>query len=608
MPSLSKLLDHTMVFVAAKGEKKTPKLAQTSFSPPTLPEEIEDDKAATTPIWHFSADGPAKFKDLKCIARDMGPSRMTVCSEVSFGSIKVTLPTGESSTLKLEQTFLLESYGLDGGRITPGAGRVESGQPPIPFENFRNSGLFQATVDLYPLEMNLDKSVLHVFVFEFPGGIAGGAKATTKDATKSEYFMPLPGQDEWARTPAKQSAPVLEPGKGPVIKQGQMGMFVMNPFRVVAFVSLVCCKERADFDPGGLLGGARMIPHVMVMANRTLKSVETSVTITRPDALKMDPHTDHCSQMNHAIESSLFSDNNDAPLITGTGMKVTVPDWLGGTYELSEEAPVPYWNELFAWYQSPAFAKDKGAQTYKVVRPDMKARTIAGALKKLDLDDYDAPETGDNFELAYFAKSTRRVARQGAFDNIHTAPTMKMSFTEPGVDPAVLTKAYMAPFCEHDCLHTHWRWGQFAKTKSTLGWSAPDAKNPSLVPGSPYAVAGSPMVPHNQAVDIEVKSANSYVYKVSARDVAAGTYTFVNHHGAAYAVSVVKDAKFLGAMSYVIEGIAADPDEEALTPDATNSGAFYWHLRNALTWKKDKKNKIVLERTKVLDRNKLLDG
>jgi hypothetical protein len=206
----------------------------------------------------------------------------------------------------------------------------------------------------------------------------------------------------------------------------------------------------------------------------------------------------------------------------------------------------------------------------------------------------------------------RRVRRQGAFDNIHTAPTFKIDDVSPkGVDKSILAKVYMAPFCEHDCLHTHWRWGEFTTEKQNRGWSS--STQLSLVPGVPYTTVGSPMVPDNQQIDISVNSASSYEYRVIVKSkdpIPAGTYSFINHHGSAYAVSVV--GPLAGAKAFVKAAVADDLAEVSLSVVDFSSEKFYWHLRYALFAEKlreiDDFNKLAArERTQVVNRTKMLD-
>jgi hypothetical protein len=578
MPSLNELLHHTMVFVAARNGAQ-PQAKQKSFPKPGVPQSISDEDAPNQAIWHWTAQGPDKFTDVTCISRGMGMGTMTVCTEIAFGAVTVTTPDNRKTVLKLEERYLVESYGLASGRITAGGGLVFGGTP-VPFQNSRISAVAQQPIDLYPLEMNVDKSLLHVFAFEMPlGPVAGEPQQVKKEVLASAHFMPHP-------TSVSQS---LEASRGALVEM------LVDRFRVVVFVSLVCGKERADFDPGGLLGSGRLIPHVMVMANRPLKSVRSSITVTRPASMIMTggDHSVHAN-MNGGIEASLFADNNDASTTAGN--------------------PDPYWDNLFRAYLSPASSGE-----YPVVRPDVEARTVKDAVKVINTELVGAPF----YELA----SIRRLRRQGAFDNIHLSPTMKVTQAVSGVTKSTLDRVYMAPFCEHDCLHTHWRWGTFATPKSNQGWksngSTPD--DPKLFPGAPYSEIGAPMVPENQQVTVKVKSLSSFEYSVRAgipdddekQDkkgtslIPAGTYTFINHHGSGYAVSVASPFTFYTvAVGGIRSQLQLSPFEEALpVPSGSNwMSEFYWHLRYALISNGPRSGDKEYERMLIADLAKVLTG
>lgn len=532
MPSLNELLEHTMVFVAALGRHKRPTEGAPTFTKPKVrpkDEEIDDLEAGRMPIWHFDVDSdPAKVKNLTCLSRGMGNARMGVCDEISFGSVEVTLPGGSSRKLNLEKKFLYKSYSLDGGLIEP-----------------KGDVWFK-----YPLWMFVDKAFLHAFVFEFPDGKGTEPVPTKQSLADSADFMPRP----------------LAPGQAQV-PSGATTRAVIDSFRVVVFVSLVTCMEKADFEPGGILGGARLIPHVMIIGNRPIQEVKASVTVQRPAVHSMLEGGDHalCAEMNPGIESALFADDNDAP-------KKPVVD-----------APLPDWDVLFAATEAPA-----KFQSYVVVDPKKKERTLSGVVGRLDLDFVVSGST----PARYLPKKIRRVARQGAFDNVHTAPTMKIDdFRPKGVPASIFEKVYMAPFCQHDCLHTHWRWGSFTDKLQNRGWSTPPSPSkdspPHFFPGRPYSTVGAPMVPFNQKVTLDLLSATSYRYSVVAGGadfdpIPAGTCTFVNHHGSGYAIKVVGGVSVWSAGTGTSFGSALSPNEEV--PDTERDDAkFYWLLRYALT-------------------------
>ena len=566
MPSLDQMLQDTMLFVAAGGAGKEAELEGTSFSAPPLPtEEVSDEDAAKLAIWHWTAEtNPARFSKVTCIARGMGNGRMTVCDEISFGEVIVTPQGGSQVKLPLEAKFVVRRFGLDSGRINA----FDPTKPSV-----------SGSHALYPLEANVDKSVLYALVFDFPNGPASPPEPVSSDVLSNPNFMPSPGASD----------------KAPTAGQGDRTTVTVDNLRVVVFLSLVCCKERFDFDPGGLLGAGRMIPHAMIMANRAASSVFASVKLTRPTSMKMEggDHSKHAN-MNLTIESGVYADDNDADFITLSFGQV----------------PSPFWHQLFDAYIAPV-----KFGLFKMVRPDKGARVVADAIEKLSDNPVDHIP-GLPGAVPYQKEDIRRVRRQGAFDNIHLAPSMRVSASFTGVLQDILDKVYMAPFCEHDCLHTHWRWGEFTRETHTRGWSQPSAGATSLVPGSPYSTVGAPMVPDNQDIRVSVVSQNSFDYQLHAKGrsadapkepIPSGTYTFLNHHGSGYAVSI-QEVPFFAAKGFVEAGLVVNPVEEgvAIVADPDDSAPFYWHLRFALM-PDGFFAKTALERLKILDASKVRD-
>jgi predicted 3-demethylubiquinone-9 3-methyltransferase (glyoxalase superfamily) len=98
----------------------------------------------------------------------------------------------------------------------------------------------------------------------------------------------------------------------------------------------------------------------------------------------------------------------------------------------------------------------------------------------------------------------------------------------------------MAPFCSHDCFHTHWRWAKGETAKWTLGWDET----------GPYTKSGAPMVPIYQDVFFKLEGAAGYTYKVKSTypsTYVVGTWDIYFHHGAAYAQSIANWLKFQGS-------------------------------------------------------------
>ena len=561
MPSLKTMLEDTMLFVAARGASTEPTGGGPSFAAPAIPTSaVSDQVAATMPIWHWTTNQPSIVDQVTCIARGMGNARMLVCEQIRFVEVFVQAEGQGATPLDLDRQFLVKSFGLERGKI-------HAFDPSAP----RAGSHF-----LYPLQAEVDKSYLHVLVFDFPNGLNNTPVAVDPAVIDTSDFMPPPGGVADALA----------------VEGGQCMTITVAPVRVVVFVSLVCCKERSDFDPGGLLGAGKMIPHLMIMCNRPLESVRGVIHLRRPDQMRMLEGGDHAlhSTMNDKIEMGLWGDSNDVP-----GLALDEPVDL--------VLPSPFWNDLFDCYLlgnsnnnvANATGASVNALPFLVVRPGVGARAIVDAVEKLQRLPLLGPRN-------YGAATIARVERQGCFDNIHIAPTMRTNVQPPGkpsslTTPADVTRFYgldrvfMAPFCEHDCLHTHWRWGTSISQAHNFGWSAPD-QSASLVPGRPYVAKGAPMVPHNQEVRIDLTGSSSFMYRVNAGSVGLGpstaplpiqpgTYTCINLHGSGYALSV--NDVMLELAKFGVSGAVVGRDEPLINlPNLAvdpNSAFLYWHLR-----------------------------
>jgi len=158
---------------------------------------------------------------------------------------------------------------------------------------------------------------------------------------------------------------------------------------------------------------------------------------------------------------------------------------------------------------------------------------------------------------------------QGEFDNLHIAPRM--------VAPLPVLKAYpaepsfkriaMAPFCVHDCLHTHWRWGSANTDKQSLGWQGMQ----------PFARAGAPLVPFNQKIIVELAAPNSFRYRAEVHaPIQGGQWQVIFHHGSAYALTINKLGKLAKLGQF---GLLTLGGEAPIERSGSNWAMFYWHLR-----------------------------
>ncbi len=542
-----------MLFVAAagKGTEPVPFNGNGGVAKPDIPDaDISDSAAKKQAIWHWKIGNTLnQVDDISCIARGMHNARMLVCDSVSFDDIIVHANGKASKPLPLTDQFILQKHFLEAGRINP----FDPKNPVI------------GSHYLYPLESELDKSFLFVYAYDFLNGLDQDPVAVSDSTILFSDFMP---------DPQHRSAQTARPGE-------QLTVTLGVP-RVVVFQSLVCCKERDDFDPGGLLGGGRMIPHLMIMVNQPASNVFAKIHHKRPSQMKMLEHKEHHdhSNMNKAVENGLWADKNKTGLL-----------------------PSPFWDDIFDCY---LLGGKSGV--FKVVRPDKGARPVNGAVKVFDK----IALLGKDYENRDF----NRLPRQGAFDNIHVAPTI--TTTAKASEPQFHTdKVYMAPFCEHDCLHMHWRWGKDYDAKQNLGWSL--STGSGVVPGKPYMDAGVPMVPENQFVDINLTGLSSYKYEVHAKGksaaspldpIPAGTYTFVNHHGSAYALSV--NMLMFTAAKGLVSTIVHNSGEPTLTLAhaaeilSLDSVFLYWHLRwggitNTFSPDEVKERVVTIDAAKVRD-------
>jgi hypothetical protein len=304
---------------------------------------------------------------------------------------------------------------------------------------------------------------------------------------------------------------------------------------VLAMVELALCGPLDDWDPLRAVEAVRYYPTTTTWSNKALDEVRTVTTVKRPNTTSMG------DMATGAIRSALYTDMN--------GNINMYPDGSPGDAFVP---PWPRWNNLFAHYRTPIAA---AGQSFEVVGQKPERTDTAGNRAAYD------PITG----IYVATTAVKKKFRQGAFDNVHVAPAM--SFAHPGPIPP---NAYMAPVCQHDCLHTHWRWGDSFGEPRNCGWG----------PGGPNTVPGAPMVPLNQTVNLTLNNAgNEFTYRSVASSAPAATPQMSFHHGGAYATRAT------GAFAtgiYVIESaqlvydLAHDTSRPGFVPSWQS---FYFHNR-----------------------------
>lgn len=618
----------------------------------------------TQPLWGWTHDAnhPATVRDVYCRVRDADYVAHRVVDHLSWGqeepigtlkqSITVTFAAGGQVSLPLSKDYVFWKVLVKGGKIADDQTRLWR------LESVVDSGLVVAFVyDIDPVSgqvMPVDLDAIkdpkakedweqtRRAVKELMGSSADGARGSGPgtdgaggasgsggepdeiapfDAPpptvlvpeeETDFIGPPLGPDQPPTDPVPwaqriQSGDIFwrpgwEPKAGatgasaPVVhgEVGEVHDVATGPAVVVVLVSFTFCCERADFEPSGIVGFARCYPHLMVKANVALACVEASLQLDRPAKLTTlhEPDRDMaktCCKPGYdgwteEIRSLLVTDANinDTPFI-----------------EPLKGPPLPFWSNMFSYFLEDPYVTHRTTK-FHIVRTDIDYEREIDGLVVRDL----AP-SGSYTE-------TQKAPFQGAFDNLHIAPRLKLlrvakvmgpldaiAYLKEGEDP--LTKSFisvvpvgdtaplhldriaMAPFCAHDCLHVHWRWATHASAKWVLGWNESD----------PYEEAGAPMVPRGQDVWLWFRSESTTTYHVKAKIHGERAYDWcvLMHHGFGYAVSTENVDMFQRAMSAVSlmagQYVFMDADNNTIT--AVNStAAYYWNARYELA-KKDGK-------------------
>jgi len=488
--SLTDLLNQTLLFTASP----KPRLVTNAIPFASLAGRGNigrGENPANRRIWEFELNGLDGVRNVTVRQREMNDMRMSVCREVKWGDVKVTYQ-GKTHVLPLTNRFLLQTYYLSEGTIPDS-----------------DTGYWQ-------LPMNLDQSFQRIFGFQLKGGQIQQL-GETELHSRDLMGQPSPLLFSRARNGTQQGVP---------------------PLRVLVCMALGCAKERNDFEPGGVLGAARLLPHVMLVANLPVESMEATVTLAREPTT---PHTRHDKEeMSARISSGFFTDRNDTL------------------------HPLPYWNNLFDYYWiDPPMGTE-----VKVVRRDRPLpRERVGLIKEVSI----GSSRGSSWIAGYKPKLVKKAPRQGEFDNIHMAPKMKLPASVLRKIPSNWPKeTTMAPFCVHDCFHVHWRWGRgrvVGNPKWVRGWGE----------DAPYREIGAPMVAPNQDVTVKMLSPCSMAYTAKIHAPVVGRWQIVMHHGGAYALSYTPAADIMTMVNDVLTAnLRGESGDEGVWAN------FYWHLRYEL--------------------------
>jgi hypothetical protein len=529
--SLDGRLTETMLAAAAPDADRAAFAARNDAPGPVPPADVRpgaaDADVDARPTWDF-AFPPGEVNRITGLTCALwrhaghpgpgGPLRATVCTEVVWARIPVAvqLPGGERLDLPLDPAHLTRHQRLTGGGHCPAKAHR-----------------------LWPLESNVDIGFQNVFAYRVDDD--GSGRPRVSPCPPAEC-----GNDRFMHR-------LAPPERRPVAKVGAAPLDVpIVRLRVAVVTSLVCCKPRANFEPGEVLLAARLFPLLMLSTTLPLQSAITSVEVTRPDTSSLEH-----PGLRRDIRAGLYIDSNRPLFASLPGV---------GKVPLVKQLDTLSWGTLFSYYKL-----DNVAGTYLVVHRRQ------GPGLELGWGNSRAVRRPATVRLGVSADALEKWPGQGAFDNIHIAPPM---FLSPPPSPQSLPKddvppfnasfdaIIMAPFCAHDCLHTHWRWGPMTANQEQCGWSAD---------GRPYSEPGAPLVPVNQDVEIAV-AGTGFTYTAGMTDVPAAEWQVVMHHGSAYAVAEA-DPVFLKKLRGMLEMMRVALGEWGL-PN-TDWPTFYWRLRYA---------------------------
>jgi hypothetical protein len=561
------------------------------------------------PLWAFSytTAHPAEVGSIYCRVHDADYVGHHVADRVAWGleepggqldpEIRVRFQAGGEVRLALTAEYLLWAFKVNRGHLPEDASI------------------------LWRLESNLDTSIVAVFLFDIDPATGqvkktdfenvqdpkrreelremsravkelGSVPDATADPPKGDEKRParlsavegdiwgvrvLRGADFWPEHPEGGTSNCRQPAG----IDGSVGDTVdihTEPARLMVVFSFTTCCERADFEPGGMVGFARCYPHLLVSATVPLALIDASAHIDRPKTMSKwheddrDMNASCCKPpydgWTQDIGSLLVTDaNRDANALV----------------------PLPYWSNMFYYYMVDPYLRE-GSKRYHVVRLDRRdARQSAVPLARREVVLKTAVLELGSGEPSDEDGIVRKEARQGMFDSIHMAPRLRLMHVSRVIDgtsfnsaryPAEDRAAWhfddiaMAPFCAHDCLHFHWRWGTTAERRWTKGWDA----------GGPYRLDGAPLVPIEQDVWVRFRGRASITYHVNAVNPQPyeGWHVLM-HHGFGYAVAI--QAQFKAGMA--MDAVDATSQVYFLAPDGdlveatASTSAYYWKARYA---------------------------
>jgi hypothetical protein len=534
------------------------------------PDITADDyyKPLDTAVWRWKHAGgsPSIIGDVYARSRSSKYKSYKVLDSIEFGletadakgalkaNIRVTNPAGKQIELPLTKDFVACKFATNGGTI------------------------LKDQTALWKLPARLDQGLVIALIYTLPASGDPAPMTAADAAALKDEFMP-------------SGAAAVAAGAD---VHGQATANVSDA-RVLVILSFATCKQGDDFAPGSLVGAGRVYPHILVMASLPLAKIEATVRLNRPQKTtteddEVEPPADIATKSPIVyIAGDVNKQFDGADCCSGPINSVFFTD----ANEMSELWPMPgppppFWPHFFAYYLLEPF-QIHGNRTFNMVShlpANCTTREADGLITR-----YLAMGKGAYTKI-------KKLPYQGEFDNVHMAPKMVLhnvqkvthvsettrkehdtTAVETDVDMGTLhlDDISMAPFCAHDCLHTHWRWGKDDTDAAQCGFDG-------MIP---YAKPGKPLVPDNQTVQVWLSAPNQFTYTATVwafpnQPVANGQWQVIFHHGSAYALDIVAFNLAYSA-KIGVEALAGEPrftaaDGTVITAPQSWS-LFYWRLR-----------------------------
>jgi hypothetical protein len=418
----------------------------------------------------YAGDADPEIRSLYCYD---GNAHLKVCELIRWHDVRIILestPSNNEIDLPLEGDYLLCSYYLPVGSIDP------------------------ASSSAWKIPLKTQKSFLLLFGYELrtPEQKQGKERPTRIDpAFLKEYdFTNVQQLLYWERKSFLIKEPPHKTLPFPYFEIEEPAADA--PIRFVVGIEFSCCSPASDYEPSKALIAARFFPLFWLISSHPVHRMTAKITIQRPVQSSLGNEAMPLGD----IHPALFADRNI----------------VGGL-------PI-FWNNVFDYYLIDPARKEATQNgnplRYKVVDSLKKERTISNIREVFVEYPIMEPEPAPISKISgYMPSDVRKVSRQGQFDNIHIAPYM---ITE---DSLRLT---MAPLCMHDCVHTHFRWGEIFDEPHLYGWADK----------IPFRKKGAPMVPSNQDIYITLNRSPGFTYEAVINNPSPGEWQCIYHHGSAY--------------------------------------------------------------------------